>query len=233
MEVDRGRFLKLVAALASATAVPMACATSNPEPQVVSVPLDIKPIAEAKKPAAIAAAGPPLEVAAEPPPSADPSTSSLGIWALPYDSSAPPKTCAQLKCPGPTQEAMGALRMHCKVLSEGLRPEAFQRFMTCMMAHNNTPDTCDLTLVDDEPGSCLEKWSSPPAIDPATAAKCKPIVAACAGPNRSIHASGPLTLDACQRMFSATSVRADRKMIHCAIEYCDGAPGLCQTATMF
>jgi hypothetical protein len=231
MELDRGRYLKLVAALTSATAVPMACATSNPEPQVVSVPLDIKPIAEARPPIATAA---PPDAATAPPPPGDPSMSlSAGIWALPYDPSAPPKTCAQLKCPGPTQEAMGALRMHCKALSEALRPEAFQRFMTCMMARNNTPDTCDLSLVDDEPGNCLEKWSSPPTIDPATAVKCKPIVAACAGPNRSMYAKAPLTLDACQRMFSVTSVRADRKMIHCAIEYCDGAPGLCSTATMF
>lgn len=229
MHLDRSRFLKLVTAISAATACPMACATTSPTEQVpiVAVPLDIKPIGDGSAPVAVAArTDPGLANAPEPPPSSL-ASGGLGIWGLPYDPAAPPKTCSMLKCGGPVHEAMGALRSSCKTLSEMLRPEPFQRFMTCMMAQNNTPNTCDLLLVGVAPGDCLEKWSSPPTIDPATATKCKPIVAACAGPNRSVHAGGPLTMEACQKLFSVTSARFDRKMIHCATEYCDEAPGLC------
>ena len=227
LNVDRRRFLELVTAIACAHAA--ACATTPPEPQVVVAPLDIKPIAEMSKPIATSAPVDP----GTPPPSAVPPSMSAGIWGLPYDSAAPPKACAQLRCPGPTQEAMGALRSQCRALSETLRPEPFQRFMTCMMSVNNTVSTCDLTLIGTEPGECLEKWSEPPTIDPATAAKCKPIVAACAGPNRSVYADKPISMEACQRIFSVTLPRAERKMIHCVTEYCDGAQGLCYMATMY
>jgi hypothetical protein len=113
------------------------------------------------------------------------------------------------------------------------RPEAFQRFLACLLERNNTADTCDLARVGTDPGECLEKWSSPPTIDPATAAKCKPIVAACAGPNRSIHANGPLSMDTCQRIFSVTTARSDRKMIHCVTEYCEEAKDLCYMANLY
>lgn len=207
------------------------CATTPPEPQVVSVPLEIKPIAELKANAAIAVAPPSASAAPTPPPSS--ASMSAGIWALPYDPAAPAKSCSQLRCPGPVHEAMGVLRSNCRSLSEALRPEPFQRFMTCLMAQNNTRNTCDLMLVGTDPGECLEKWSSPPALDPAAATKCIPIVAACAGGKRSVHANAPLTMEACQGLFSVTSAKAERKMVHCAMEYCDGAPELCYMATMY
>lgn len=229
MDLDRSRFLKLVTAIGAATASPVACATSTPSEQVpiVSVPLDIKPISDGSAPMAVATQTDAAVATAPEPPPTSLASGGLGIWGLPYDPAAPPKTCSMLKCGGPIKEGMSALRSSCKRLSELLRPEPFQRFMTCMVAQNNTPNTCDLLLVGMDPGDCLEKWSSPPAVDPVTAAKCKPIVAACAGSNRSVHAGGPLTMEACQKMFSVTNARSDRKMVHCAIEYCDGAPGLC------
>lgn len=230
MRVDRARFLELVTAIA---ATPLcACQTSPPEARVVVAPLDIKPIAETTPGASGAGAGGARGDArpgAIPPIATD---TGAGIWALPYDPSAPPKTCGQLRCGGPTSEAMGALRNSCRTLEIALKPEPFQRFMTCMMAVNGTPDTCDLRLVGTEPGECLERWSSPPVVDPATAAKCKPIVAACAGANRSPHADEALTMETCQGILSVTSPRAERKMIHCVTEYCEGARTLCYSASM-
>lgn len=227
MRVDRGRFLELVTAIA---ATPLcACQTSPPEARVVVAPLDIKPIAETPPEAAVTArgdAGPGVT----PPMGSD--VGGAGIWALPYDPSAPPKTCGQLRCGGPTTEAMGALKNSCRALEGALRPEPFQRFMTCMMAVNGTPDTCDLRLVDTDPGDCLEKWSSPPTVDPATAAKCRPLVAACAGTGRSPHADQALSMETCQGILSVTSARAERKMIHCVTEYCESAKDLCHMATM-
>ena len=208
MKVDRSRFLELVTLIAGAPTC-CACATTPPEQPVVSVPLD-NPIADTKPSAPIASAVP----TARPAPSEPAPLTSTGIWALPYDPAAAPKTCSQLKCPRPTQEGMGALRRSCKTLSEDLRPEAFQHFMTCMMNHNNTRDTCDLMLVGTTSGECLEGWSSPPSVDPTTVEKCKPIVAGCA------NASPPLTMVDCQGLFTVTTPKAERRMIHCAAEYC-------------
>ena len=228
MDVDRRRFLELVAALACVPA--LHCATTPPESTVVVAPLDIKPISvDAGGPLAVVGT-PPDAAAPAPPP---PASSSLGIWGLAYDPAAAARSCAQLKCPGPSQEAMGALRSHCKALSDTLRTEPFQRFLTCMMAVNNTSSTCDLALVGTEKGECLESWSSPPAIDPATASKCTPIVAACNGPKRSVYAEGALSMETCQRIFSVTSAKGERRMIHCVTEYCGGAPGLCYMASMY
>lgn len=211
MKVDRGRFLELMMVV---TATPMycACATMPPEAPVVFVPLDIKPIAETKAStpggASLAAdAGTALETPAAAPKAA-------GIWTTPYDPTSPPKSCSQLKCPGPVHEAMGELRSSCRGFAEDLRPEPFQRFMGCMMRQNNTRNTCDLMLIGTSPGECLEGWASPPTLDPSTAAKCKPIVAACGG------ADSPLSMEACQGLFSVTTAKAERRMIHCAMEYC-------------
>lgn len=231
MNVDRARFLKLVSAIAAA---PYACGTP-PEP-VVAVPVEIKPMADASSPIVIGAPppGPPgtsMVPTDDGPPAAV--AAGGGIWDLPYDPAAPVKSCAMLKCGGPVKEGMSALRGHCRALEMTLRPEAFQRFLACMLERNNTADTCDLARVGTDPGECLEKWSSPPTIDPSTAAKCKPIVAACAGPNRSVHANGPLSMDTCQRIFSVTTARSDRKMIHCVTEYCEEAKDLCYMANLY
>ena len=207
MRVDGARFRELVIAIAAAPCC--SCATTPappPEAQVAFVPLEIKPIAETKASAPVATSKPP-----ESPP---PAPSARGIWTLPYDPTAPPKSCSQLKCGGPVNEAMGALRSSCKGFAEDLRPEAFQHVMTCLMRQNNTRNTCDLMLIGTSPGECLEGWASPPTLDPATASKCKPIVAACA------NAGATFTMEACQGLFSVTTSRAERRMVHCAMEYC-------------
>lgn len=235
MNVDRSTFLKLVSAIAAAPYATSACGTP-PEP-VVAVPVDIKPMTDASTPPIVIGAPPPSPAGTSRPPIDDESVAPIaaggGIWDLPYDPAAPPKSCSMLKCGGPVKEGMTALRSQCRQLEGTLKPEAFQRFLGCMLARNNTPDTCDLARVGTQPGECLEKWSSPPTVDPATVAKCKPIVAACAGPNRSIHASGPLSMQTCQAIFSVTTPRSDRKMIHCVTEYCEESKDLCYMANMY
>lgn len=234
MNVDRTRFLKLVTAIAAA---PYACGTP-PEP-VVAVPIDVKPTPDGSSRAMtgpIPSAPPPeapSERDAQPPKVDAPVAQGGGIWDRPYDAAATPKSCAMLKCGGPIKEGMSALRGECRALEATLCPEPFQRFLGCMLERNNTRDTCDLRRVGTRPGECLEKWSSPPTIDPSTAAKCKPIVAACAGPNRSVHASGPLSLETCQAIFSVASPKVERKMIHCVTEYCEDAKDLCYSASMY
>jgi hypothetical protein len=216
VQVQRARFFELVAAIAASTA----CATPKGDAPAVVVPVDTTPLPPPPPPAPIASgAVVPMETPV--------AKATHGIWDLPYDDKATPKSCAQIKCPGPTQEAFPVLKSNCKSLEQALRPEVFQRFMTCMLAHNNTPDVCDLSLVGIEPGQCLEKWSEPPQLDPASEAKCKPLVKRCAGQTRSVHADAPITLEACRGLMSITTARHEPKMIHCIVEYCDGAPGLC------
>jgi hypothetical protein len=231
MNVDRKRFLRLAAAMAGAT---VACGT-KPEPQsAIMVPVEAPPDEGAPLATATATATEPARVATTPPPPEEEPPSvpvaangPAGIWALSYDPSAKAKSCADLKCPGPTQEAMGALRNACRTIEKRLATEPFQRFMTCMMGYNNTRNTCDLMKVGEKPGECLHGWYETPKIDPATAAKCKPIVAACGGSKRSVHASKGITMDECQKVLSVTNPKSEAKMIHCATEYCDQALTLC------
>jgi hypothetical protein len=234
MQLDRARFLHLVSAIASATA----CAPQKTEPEPVYVPMQpaatasVAPIATAPLavPPPMASTAKASEGRSPAPPDAPLAAGGTGIWTLPYDPAATPKTCGQLKCPlgAPWQEAARALASQCKQLDAALKPEVFQRFMTCMMQQNNTRGTCDLARVGTDPGECLERWTETPNVDPATAAKCKPIVSTCAGPNRSVHSGGgTLTMQACQQMLSIAKPRAEAKMIHCVTEYCDDAPRLC------
>lgn len=225
MEIDRKRFLALVSAIGAQTA----CGAAQPDPAPIHVAIEPVPTAPsatpepARRPLAPAPSQP---VAVDPPPA--PAATSAGIWALsPLD---PPRSCAQLRCPlgAPWQEAFRVLQHDCKGLEASLRPDAFQRFMACMIPQNGTRATCDLTLVGTDPGLCLERWSEPPVLDAATAAKCKPIVQRCNGPRRSPHAgAGSLTLEACQGILSVTKPNVESKMIHCITEYCDDAPRLC------
>jgi hypothetical protein len=233
MNVDRKKFLSLVTAMAGAA---VACGT-KPEPQsAIMVPVEAAPDASASS-APLASGG-----AASPAPTPAPTLSAApveeqpvavapsapaGIWALSYDPSAKAKSCADLKCPGPTQEGMSALRNACRSIEKRVSTETFQRFMTCMMGYNNTRNTCDLLKVGESPGECLHEWYNTPKIEPATAAKCKSIVATCGGPNRSVHASRGITMDECQKLFSVTNPKAEPKMIHCATEYCGEALRLC------
>jgi hypothetical protein len=230
MKVERKKFLHLVGLMAGAT---VACGT-KPEPQsAIMVPVEAPPDASAPSTTGPAALPEPERVAARPPPEDEPPSAPVaasgleGIWAASFDPSARAKSCADLKCPGPTQEAMGALRNACKTIEKRLAAEPFQRFMTCMMGYNNTRNTCDLMKVGEKPGECLHGWYETPKIDPATAAKCKPIVAACGGSKRSVHASKGITMDECQKVLSVTNPKSEAKMIHCATEYCDQALTLC------
>lgn len=232
MRVDRTKFLHLAAAMAGGV---IACGT-KPEPQsAIMVPVEAPPDASAPLatgPAPSSVVTTPAPVATESvldEPSAPVAASgrSTGIWSLAYDASAKPKACGDLKCPGPTQEGMSALRNACKTIERRLATEPFQRFMTCMMSYNNTRNTCDLMKIGEKPGECLHGWYDTPKIDPATAAKCKPIVAACGGPKRSVHASKGITLDECQNVLSVANARSEAKMIHCATEYCGEALTLC------
>jgi len=209
VHVQRARFLELVTAIAAA------CTPQPAEAPAVVVPVDTMPAKSASPPypePVKVDVAPRLELKG---------TSSRGIWDLEYDEKAAPKSCAQLKCPGPTHEAFGILKSYCTAFSQNLRTEPFQRFMNCMMAHNNTPDVCDLTLIGTEPGDCLEKWAEPSQLDPATEAKCRPLVRQCDA------AGSAITMEACRGLLSVTTPRREKKMIHCIVEYCDSAPTLC------
>lgn len=231
MHVDRKKFLHLATAMAAAT---VACGT-KPEPQsAIMVPVEAPPDASTSLATAPTTAVAPTPTRAPPPPpeEAEPSPAALasgpgGIWKLSYDASAKPHSCADLKCPGPTQEAMGALRNACRTIEKRLSTEPFQRFMTCMKSYNNTSDTCDLRKVGESPSECLHDWWNTPSVNQATAAKCKPIVAQCGGPNRSVHASKGITMDECQKVLSVTNAKSEAKMIHCVTEYCGEALHLC------
>jgi hypothetical protein len=234
MQIDRARFLGLVSAMTAA------CGGAQAEPPPVNVAIDVRspppgpaPIAVAAPPATISLTMDPAGPAAEPRPvPTEPQpiavATSPGIWALtPLD---PPKGCASLRCPmpAPWQESFRVLQHDCRGLEASLKPEAFSRFMACMMPKNGTRDTCDLLHVGTDPGECLEHWSDPPTLDPATEPKCKPIVARCNGPRRSVYGGkGTLTLAACQGILSVTKPSVEAKMIHCVTEYCDEAPRLC------
>lgn len=229
MNVDRKKFLHLVTAIAAST---VACGT-KPEPQAAII-VPVQPPQDASAPVATTPSTGPsraeeIESTPEEPtrPSAPVASSPGGIWTLPYDPSAKAKSCADLKCPGPTQEAMGALRGACRSIEKRLATEPFQRFMTCMMSHNNTRNTCDLIKVSERPGDCLYGWYDTPTINASSAAKCKPIVARCSGANRSIHASHAITQDECQKILSVTNPKSEAKMIHCVTEYCGEALTLC------
>lgn len=127
-------------------------------------------------------------------------------------------TCQNLRCPlpAPQNEAFKVLKADCKGLEDNLRPERFQEFMTCMMAQNNTRNTCDLMLVGTSRGECLENWNDHSRIDPATEPVCKRVLAAC-----SKKRASTITLADCQAVLSAASARGERKMIACMTEYCD------------
>lgn len=234
MRVDRTKFLHLAAAMAGSV---VACGT-KPEPQsAIMVPVETPPDASAPTASGPTASSTPVATSrptvatesAPDEPSAPVAASgrSTGIWALAYDPSAKAKACGDLKCPGPTQEGMSALRNACKTIEKRLATEPFQRFMTCMMSYNNTRNSCDLMKVGESPGECLHEWYDTPKIDPATAAKCKPIVAQCGGPKRSVHASKGITMDECQKVLSVANAKSEPKMIHCVTEYCGEALRLC------
>jgi hypothetical protein len=230
MNVDRKKFLHLAAAMAGSV---VACGT-KPEPQsAIMVPVEAPPDAgapiatgpaAAPTPATVVVTSPPEDEAPSAPVAA---SGPVGIWALSYDPSAKAKSCSDLRCPGPTQEGMSALRNACKTIEKRLATEPFQRFMTCMIGYNNTRNSCDLMKVGEKPGECLHGWYDTPKIDAATAAKCKPIVATCGGPKRSVHSSRGITMDECQKLLSVTNPKSEAKMIHCATEYCGEALTLC------
>lgn len=117
---------------------------------------------------------------------------------------------------------MSALRHSCKTIQSRLKTEPFQRFMTCMMLHNNTDDACSTALVDARPGDCLEGWAETANVDSAMAAKCKPLVTACAGQSNP-PTTKELTSEDCMKMLSITNPSALPKMIHCIAESCDYA----------
>ena len=230
MQIDRARYLELVFAMGAAAS---ACTTQEPTVAPVVVPVQPpQPVAP------VAAAPPPRELGA---PAADASTSvaiasdgprsgrpSVATYSGPLA-----KTCASLKCPlpAPWQESFLILKNDCRQLERGLKKPEFERFVGCLLAQNNTRQTCDLTLVDEAHG-CLAGWAQPDTIDPATEAKCKTIVPTCQkkfAPAHS-HAKTPLTMEVCQGLLSVVMPGAERKMISCITEYCEDGPRLCYMA---
>ncbi len=151
--------------------------------------------------------------------------------------------CAELRCPPahPFHEGFVTLMHDCRGLERGLKPEPFQRFIQCMLRQNNTRATCDLLLVNTDPGGCLERWTKPDLPDPLTASVCAPIVQRCAArsppPSRPVPWAPsvrpppprrpPLSQGACQGLLTVTTDRVRPKMIACMTEYCDEAPTLC------
>lgn len=235
MEIDRGRFLFLASAIAASTTTAGACATTSgpnatapvtvpAQPSATAATIDVPPMTMTTVPMASASGAPSSAPAATAPP-------SKGLWGFsPLD---PPKTCAALKCPvgAPYDEMRPVVARECRALEVGLRPEVFQRAMACLTQNGPGGGPCDVPLFGDDPGQCLEHWSEPPQLEAATAAKCKPILAACSGPGKSIHAgSGTLTMEQCQGILSVTKPSIQARMVHCITEYCDGAPGLCWMA---
>lgn len=230
MKVDRALFLHLVPVVAAASACNSSTATP---PTIVAQP---PPPASADGPAASASAAASSHPVAAPPSASAVASSAIatdgdaGARATATDAGAAPLTrytCAQLKCPlgAPYQEAFKILKHDCKALEQNLRPDAFQPLMACMMAHNDTRKTCDLTLWSADPGDCLEGWHQKVAVDPATATTCRRVTGAC-----KKSGTGSLSMADCQGMLSATAARGERKMIACMTEYCDEAPKLCTMA---
>ena len=220
MQIDRKRFLSLVSAIGAVAA----CGGAQHEEHAVIVamdPVDAGAATIVEKPAVS------VEKPAEPPKPKDGLAEASGIWLGTYDPKAKARTCADLKCPTPTQEGMGALRSACRSVANTLNVETYQRFMTCMMKMNNTSDTCDLRKTGTDDGECLDGWYTTQTIDAATEAKCRPIVSACSGPKRDPNADGTLKMSQCQQMLSVTSSKSEKKMIHCITEYCEGALKLC------
>ncbi len=140
-------------------------------------------------------------------------------------------TCSELRCPvgHPFAEGMKVLMPTCRTIEARLSPPRFQRFMQCMLRHNNTRDTCDLALISTDPGDCLEGWASPKEIDPKAATLCAPIVQKCAARRPAQGNAPPLTAEACQRIMTVTreTPAARKKMIACTTEYCEQAESLC------
>jgi hypothetical protein len=225
MRVERSGFLDLVVAIAAGAA----CAKTQPEPAPVVVPVQPPPPVASSPPEPRAAPAPEREA------DAPIATSDAGASRAPiatYDGPLP-RTCASLACPlgAPFHEAFGILKADCRALERNLKKDAFDRFIGCMLAHNNTRETCDLTLMDEERG-CLQGWAEPPVVDASTEAKCKPIVARCTkkfDPKHS-HAKTVLTMQVCQGLLSVAAPAGERKMISCVTEYCEDGPRLCHIA---
>lgn len=207
MKIDRARFLHLVAVIGGT-----ACG-SEQRTQAPVVPVETASAAPTTTVAIPrASSSPPIALEKESEPEAKPTAAPL-LSIDDYDPRAN-HSCSELVCPGPTQEAFKVLRMQCSTYSQLFRPEYHQRFMHCMLRKNRTPDVCDLTLIHDGAGGCLEGWNRPKTIDPAAKAKCAGVVARCATKGK------PLRDDVCERTLSVTSPRYETKMVHCIEEGC-------------
>ena len=224
MQIDRKRFLSLVGAIGAVAACGGA---QHDQPAVIVAmdPIDAGAPAPAATPAPIIAK--PVE---KPAPEMDGPAKPAGIWLGTYDAKAKVRTCSDLKCPGPTHEGPNYVTTDCKGIEKTLSTETFQRFMGCMM--KGTP-TCDGSKLGTDAGECLEGWYTTPNIEASTEAKCKPIVAACAKTNRDPNASGTLKTHQCQQMLSVTAPKAEKKMMHCITEYCEGSLTLCKDTMLY
>lgn len=225
MKIDRALFLRLVPVVAAGSA-----RNSSPPapPPIVAQPAP--PVSASTAPSSAASTSTPIAA-----PSASSASSAglasggdAGAAAAAADASAPltKHACGHLKCPlgAPFREAFSILKHDCKAVEQNFRPEAFQRVMACMMAHNDSRDTCDLSLWGTDPGHCLEGWHKG-NVDPATETACRRVTAAC-----KKSGNGALSMSDCQGMLSATAARGERKMIACMTEYCDHAPKVCYMA---
>lgn len=225
MHVDRSRFLELVFAFGAAS-----CSTQ--EPPVAPVVVPVQP----PQPTAPVAVTPPApqEKDASAPIATPPETPKGGRASVAGYGGPLAKSCASLKCPlpAPWQESFLVLKNDCRQLERNLKKPEFERFVGCLLSQNNTRQTCDLTLVNEEAGGCLAGWAEPEALEPATEAKCKNIVPTCQkkfDPAHS-HAKTPLTMEVCRGLLSVVNPAAERKMISCITEYCEDGPRLCYMA---
>lgn len=220
MQIDRKTFLSLVGTLGAV----VACGGAQQDQKAVIVVMD--PIDAGAPPVAPTPVATTHDAGAQAAPEVVDPTKPFGIWAADYDAKVT-RSCNDLKCPGPTQEAFVALRSACRTIAGRLTTETFQRYMSCVSKINNSPLVCGLSseATGTDPGNCLEGWYSTPTLTPESEAKCKPIVSKCA--RQATDPSKALTMHQCRQVMSVTQPKGEKKMIHCVAEYCDESLTLC------
>jgi hypothetical protein len=221
--------------MVAALATDAACGQPSREaPPAVVAPVDVTR-APPESPQPTSSTTPAAPTAPTAPTASVPSTACPGggIWAADFAPGTSPQSCAQLRCPRaplpyPAQERFDFLKGECRALEAALRPEVFQRFLGCVLARHSSD--CDARAVNTS--ECLACWSNPPDLDPASEAKCRPLLAACSGAKRSPDARGTLTMEACRGILSVASVRAERKMSECITTFCGEAAKYCYNAVL-
>jgi hypothetical protein len=223
MEIDRTRFLSLVATLASIAA----CAKEAAPPQAAAqgqagnqgATTDILPFAQADDAGLTALQA--LARAAEATPAPKPVPEAPETEMADFDPNGK-HSCAELKCPiGPTSESVDVVRI-CRKLESTLIAPRFQHFIQCMLHSNNSERMCTSAIIGTERGECLRGWASVQEITADAPKICEPIVQRCArtGP-------GPLKQESCERMVSVTKASGRKRLLACMAEGCGTAERYC------